>query len=301
MFWQSIVRNWIAKTAKERLYEEMSRAAREQAGGEAGPDFAAREASDAASEQSPRQRPCDVGIVFGLPLARGAMEDRLDGVLRIDSHALVARQGGIRGRHVVLVDSAADPVQVAETTKLLIAGCKPAWVIAAGLASGLQPELRRGDIVMADCVLDESGRSLAIDLHLDPAEAAKHPGLHVGRIVTLERPVTTPTKKREFGSLYAALAADRETFAVADVCRAEGTRFLAIRAILDPVDVAQPAELGRISRPQSGARRVGGMLGAVWNRPAAAKDMLDWQERALTVSDRLAKFLEGIVTQLVRV
>jgi adenosylhomocysteine nucleosidase len=315
MFWQTIIRTWIARAAKERLYEELTRAAQAKAAsGPAGgtkpsdsrdPDRAEERAapSDAAGGEDPaaeaRRRPCDAGLVFALAVERGAMEDRLDGPLRIESAGLVVRQGGLRGRHVVLVDSGVGGARAARATELLIAGHKPAWVISAGLAGGLAPDLRRGDIVMADSVAEETGHGLAIDLLVDPAELAKHPRMHVGRVLTIDRIVATPAEKRSLGERHQALAVDRESFAVAEVCRAAETRFLAIRAILDPLDVELPPELGRFGRRQSGVRRVGGLVGAVWNRPSAAKDLLAWQEHALMVSDRLAKFLEGVVTQLV--
>lgn len=304
MFWQSIIRAWVARAAKERLFEEVARAAQAPGGTAraAAEKASADDRSDNVHAEDPaaeaRRRPCDAGLVFALAVERGAMEDRLDGPLRIESQGLVVRQGGLRGRHVVLVDSGVGSARAARATELLIAGHKPAWIISAGLAGGLVSHVRRGDFIMADSVADSAGRSLAIDLHVDPSEAAKHPHMHVGRILSIDHLAATPAEKRTLGEEHLALAVDRESFAVAEVCRASATRFLAIRAVLDPLEEELPEELGRLSRRQSGVRRVGGLVGAVWNRPSAAKDLLAWQEHALSVSDRLAKFLEGVVTQV---
>ena len=57
-------------------------------------------------------------------------------------------------------------------------------------------ELRRGDIIMANEILDISGRRLSIDLK---AEAAA--GVHVGRLLTVDKIIRDPKEKRSLGEI----------------------------------------------------------------------------------------------------
>ncbi len=53
-----------------------------------------------------------------------------------------------------------------------------------------------------------------------------------------------------------------------------------------------------ILRQKTMLGRLGAASGAIVRRPASIKDMWKLRENAILASDRLAKFLEGVVTQL---
>ena len=91
---------------------------------------------------------------------------------------------------------------------------------------------------------------------------------------------------------YGALAADMETFAVAEVCRQRGVPFASIRVVNDTSDETLPRDVEHLLAQKTGAAQLGAALGAIWRRPASAKDMYQLRENALVASGRLAKFLE---------
>ena len=99
---------------------------------------------------------------------------------------------------------------------------------------------------------------------------------------------------------HAALAVDMESMAVAQVCRAEKVRFLSVRVIIDEVDRALPRDIDSLLNKKSTAGRLGAAAGAILRRPASIKDMWQLKEDALAASERLAKFLVGVVGQLKR-
>ena len=82
-----------------------------------------------------------------------------------------------------------------------------------------------------------------------------------------------------------------ETFAVAEVCAARQVAFSSIRVINDTADEALPRDVEHLLAQKTAAARLGAALGAVWRRPASAKDMYQLRENALVASGRLAKFL----------
>lgn len=163
-------------------------------------------------------------------------------------------------------------VNAAAATALLIEHCEPRGVICAGVGGGLNPDLRCGDIVIAEQAahhdyghLRSAGfqiwptrdtmRRLPNPLFMpaDPgllqiAEAAsrrlelpqpergdaKRPARIVkGRLVTGDTLVTAPSKRKELWETYQADAVDMEGAAVSQVCRRLKVAHLIVRGISD--------------------------------------------------------------------
>ena len=148
---------------------------------------------------------------------------------------------------------------------------------------------------MANEILDVSGRRLTIDLKADADPKSR---VHVGRLLTVDRLIREPAEKQALGQQHQALAVDMESWAVGEVCRQDKVRFLAVRVISDAVQDALPEDLDRLVMQQSTAGRLGAAAGTLFRRPSSIKDMLRLKEEALVASDRLAKFLAGVIEQL---
>ncbi|HEY2827236.1 MAG TPA: hypothetical protein VGJ04_06515 [Pirellulales bacterium] len=242
--------------------------------------------------------PCHVGVVFALALEAGAFEDKLAGKIAVRGSHFTAWQGGLNGRGIVIVHAGIGQVNAAAATTALILGHKPQWIISAGLAGGLHPTVKRGDIIMPNSILSEDGRRLAIDLHISPAQQAAIPGLHIGPLVTIDRVAFRAAEKQQLGNRHGALAVDMETLAIAEVCRREKQRFLAVRIVSDAVDEELPPDVERLLTRTTWARRIGAAAGTVVRRPSTVKDLWRFRETALVCSKKLAGFLEGVIAQL---
>lgn len=290
MVWQTFVRGWLARQAQQAALDAVRWGAR-------GPAASNPAGLTSAGPTSiGPARPCNVGLVFALGIESGGLVDLLANCVVTQAAEAVVRQGELDSRTLVIVESGVGSLAAARGTQSLLAGHRPAWVISAGFAGGLDPRLKRGDIVMADSIESPDGRRLAIDLKMPASSEAK--GLHVGRIVTSDTVLHRPADKRTLGERRQALAVDMESWTVGEVCRQAKTRFLAIRIISDAVDDELPADIERLARQRSRASRAGAVAGALFRRPSSIKDMLKLKEEALIASDRLARFLAGIVPQL---
>ncbi|MEE8452488.1 MAG: hypothetical protein V3R99_11260 [Thermoguttaceae bacterium] len=282
--------NLLRNAAKQKVRETVVEAAKEQF----------REASEQPADSHTQQQPtpCHVGIVFAMSIESGCLEDRLDGMVSTRGHGFTVREGGLKGRAMALVRSGPGRSAAAKATEALIEGHQPQWVVSAGFAGGLHSKLQRNDILMADHLVDTSGNRLELDLKIDPAALAAVPGVHVGRLLTAEGIIRLPDEKRSLGEQYGAMAVDMETYAVAEVCRRRQVRFLAVRVISDAVDDELPPDVENLLKQKTKTAQLGAAAGAIWNRPSSAKDMYQLKENALLASERLAKFLVGIVEQL---
>ncbi len=210
----------------------------------------------------------------------------------------VAQEGGLEGRRLVIIESGAGCEAAARCSEALIAGHRPKWLISAGFAGALDAEMKPGHILMADEVVDAAGRRLKIDLNIERSQIAASPGLHVGRLLTVDKVVHRPADKLALGREHGALAVDMETLR-----RRRSLPPGKSKTAFDSRHQRQcRSRIARRRRPagrkKTTAGRIGAATGAIFRRPSSLKDMWQLREDALVASERLAKFIVGVVRQL---
>ena len=247
-------------------------------------------------EQPPEQGPperqrdvCHVGLI-SLGIEAGGLVDRLQGVIKTEGAGFRAREGGLGGAGGRVQSGHRVPHGGTRTAQAVVFGHHPRWIISAGFAGGLDQRMAQGDILLADDIVDRNDRRFAIDFAMDADALATQPHLHVGRLLTSDQIIGDP-RKRNWGS---GLRRNRGRYgidAVADVCRREKVRFLAVRGLIsDAIDQAYPRHRfsGQAAKPRPAAwgPRHGAIAATVEPQGHVAA-----QGRALVASDRLAGFL----------
>ena len=282
MFLRSLLQTWLQNAAKAKVRDAVVQAAQGQP----------VQPSPPPPANTPKT--CHFGIVFALGIESGCLEDLLQGMVTTRGKGFVLRGGGLSGRRVALILSGPGRTNAARAAEVLIDGHQPARVISAGFAGGLCPALKRTDILIANRLLSSSGSEIALDLPTGLSAAVEWPGVHCGPLLTSDRVVRTPRERQSLFQRCGAMAVDMETFAVAAVCRQRDVPFSAIRAINDTADETLPRDVENLLAQKSGAAQLGAALGAIWRRPASAKDLYQLRENALLASLRLAKFLAEV-------
>jgi len=280
--WGNWLRGWLHGMAREKVRQGVTEAAQKH--------LDPGEAQQAG--------PCDVGVVFALGIEAGGLEDLLAERVAIQGYGFRASQGRLGEKKVAVVQSGPGAEAAARATEALLDGHRPDWVVSAGLAGGLSPEVKRHDVVMADHLVGPAGRRLALELRVDPDSLASLPGVHVGTLLSVDEVVRLPEEKHALHEKHGAMAVDLETFAAAEVCRRRHVRFLAVRVISDPVDETLPPDVQRLLDQPTTPARLGAALGSVWRRPSSVKDLWRLKENALVGSERLGKFLAAMIGQL---
>lgn len=250
---------------------------------------------DAPPEEVP---PCDVLVVFALGVESAGLVDRLQDSTTLGGRSFREHAGYLDGQRVVVIETGVGREAAARATDDALELHQPAWVVSAGFAAGLQDQVHRGHIVMADRLCDEQGGELSVGFKIDPQAAAATPGLHLGRLLTVDRIVRTREEKRRLGEAFDAVALDMETTAVAEVCRRHRKRLLSVRVVSDAVDDQLPREIERLVSQQTLAGQLGAAAGAIIGRPSAVKDMWKLRDDAFKASERLAAYLLGVLPQL---
>lgn len=238
----------------------------------------------------------DIGIVAALPMELADFLGRCTKVRTYTGGDFTFRGGVYDGIRVVVVEAGTGRPRARRATQALIDAHHPRWVLSCGFAGGLQVGLKRGDIVVGNCLVAADQPEIHVDFQM-PSDPAK--GLHVGTILTVDSIVRTAANKQALGAQYNALAVDLETHAVATLCRELQQRFFAVRVLSDDAVTDLPEEVLSLMG-STGAVRIGAVIGALWKRPGSAQDMLKLREDAGLAAKNLADFLDGVVTQLHR-
>jgi hopanoid-associated phosphorylase len=157
-----------------------------------------------------------------------------------------------------------------EAARLVAEGA--AALVSFGLAGGLAPELRSGDLLLPESVHSTGTGSWSVDpmwrervrARLAAGGLEPRPGVLLGS----ERIVATVPDKRALFEATGAQAVDMESHAVAAVATAAGLRFLVVRSIADPHDRVVPQVAHEALRPD-GRVRLRATLGGLIRQPGA--------------------------------
>lgn len=117
-------------------------------------------------------------------------------------------------------------------------------LVSFGMAVGLAPVLRPGDVVLADNVVLPAGRTIATDPSWRAAVLQRLQGTglnpRVARVAgSDELPASAGAKRRLFQTTFAA-ALDTDSHAVAEVAAAAGLPLLVVRAVGEPAEEMRP-------------------------------------------------------------
>jgi len=286
MLLRQLVHNMVRQAARQQIQDVVSEAAKGAQG------------RFARAPVRGEVAPSDVIVTFALSVEAGGTVDLMRGTVTTRCPNFVEHAGALEDRRVALIETGVGGELAATAVSDVIALHHPQWVISAGFAGALDADLRRGHILMADEVVDASGRQLNVGLHVDRSAAESTPSLHIGRLVTVDHLIRTRNERLQLATEHEALACDMETMAVAQVCQQERVRFLSVRIISDALDDELPREIERLLDQKSMAAKLGAATGAIFNRPSSIKDMWKLKEDAIKAADRLGRFLAGVLSQL---
>jgi adenosylhomocysteine nucleosidase len=169
-----------------------------------------------------------IGVLTGLAVETRILKQAAAGP---DASLLVACAG-------------ADAERARREAEALVAAGADA-LLSFGLAGGLDPRLRPGDMIYADRVVLPEGRMIDTDAGWRRTALAR---LRAAGIRAIEGPIAgspqvlaTPQDKQRLAERSGALAVDTESSVVAETADRSGLPFLAIRAIADPAWLGLPS------------------------------------------------------------
>jgi adenosylhomocysteine nucleosidase len=183
--------------------------------------------------------------------------------------ALAAEAAVLAGARVLL--SGMGPEAAAQAASRL-ADEGVAALMVFGVAGGLAPGLKPGDLVCPSEIIDEQGRRYTADGFWRARLLARLPPPWDGTLLTVQAPLLSAADKAAACKRSGAIAVDMESAAVAAVAAAAGLPFLVLRAISDSANDAIPAALaGTVDR--YGQPRLSRVLAALLRSPALIAEL----------------------------
>lgn len=243
---------------------------------------------------APAPVPADVGVVAALPMEVGYLVDALRRVRKYHAASMPVIEGELDGKILAIAIGGMGRAAARRAAGVLIDGHRPSWLIAAGFAGALHPELERNDLALPEEVIDPDGHRFAIARPEAMGANIRHSG---GRLLTVDRFILGAAEKSALHRDSGADLVDMESSAVAAICAERLVRFLAIRVVSDDARKDLPREVASLVT-QSGSYRIGAAFRAIWNRPSSIKDFWRLHEHALEAADRLARFVGRCVGEL---
>jgi adenosylhomocysteine nucleosidase len=168
---------------------------------------------------------------------------------------------------------------------------KPDLCISTGLAGGLRPEYRTGDVVVATEVCS-SQKGSTIRSHERLLSIAQSCGAVAGRLMTWRRIVAESKAKKAMG-LFADIV-DMETFFVMTAVSGSQVPSVGVRAISDTCEEDLPIDFTRVL-DRKGNLRKKELLGELGRNPRRIPALVQFGKRSREATERLADFLDLFV------
>lgn len=257
-------------------------------------------AGPSATAVAPPPVPADVGIVAALPIEIAPFQARFEHIRKYTTPRHTIIEGDCGGKLVALVVTGVGGPAARLGAEILLAGHRPRWLISAGFAGALRPDLKRNDAVLVTSLTSDEAATPALDIDLSLPTTAPdedHAQVQTGRLVTVRRIVRTAAEKAELHAQWRADLVDMESYPIAALCSERGVRFLGVRVISDEASTDLPPEILSILGP-TGSFRFGAAVGAIWRRPSSLKELWSLREHAHQAADRLGVILAEVIRQL---
>ena len=289
MSWQNLVRDWLRRTAEQRMREAMAAAARGE--NPLGADEA--EPAEAAETLSHAH----VGIVVQDHREAVGVIDRLDGLLTIEAARAKVFEGGLGGRRVALIVCGPGSDSAAEATQVLLEGHHPGLLMSAGFGVGLTSNLAAGELLLAEQIVSEAGELIADG---PPASPVAQSLWRTGRLLSVTPVPPAITQRQQLAAQYNALAADTHAYSVLHVARQNAIPCAALCVIRH--DCGQPVDhdLELLQRKQTLTRKMGLLTGLALNRPGTLKTVWNEKEQDLMMADRLADGIAHVISAMTK-
>lgn len=171
----------------------------------------------------------------------------------------------------------------------------PSFCLHIGYCGGADPHYQVGDLLIAKAVVDSktaSGYTIDQGVVEQARQICAEGGLRarIGTLVTVGGAIASPHEKAFVGTQYGAQGIDMESSALASACDANGTPYLVVRSVFDPLDHALPDLAGAIDG--SGALDRLGLAGRLIRRPRDIFSLPRLQYCAMQARKAISEFVE---------
>ncbi len=175
-----------------------------------------------------------IGIAFALPAESSDFVRLMTMRVARAGEGLEGIRGQIHGRSVAIVHTGVGQQRCQVQIENFLRQSQFKYLISAGFAGALNPELQIGDLLLAE---NFSSPELLRSPHLDCAAN----GLFVGKLATVPKIIASRSERKRWAAESGAVAVDMETEFIAAACAAHQVPMLSLRVMSDTPAEPLPA------------------------------------------------------------
>jgi len=204
------------------------------------------------------------------------------------SEADVLRQAGVPNSKIKVSGMRADIAQSAAKS-LFAAGFDP--LISFGTAGGLTDDLRPGDLLLPEEIVDETGQVAAVDPKSRALVTNGIPGSKPGRLLALDRGLSSEEEKRAFSSRFLAVAVDMESHHLARAAKLGGRGFLVVDGVTSEIPAFALKAIDDKGKPNLMT-----MLAGILKNPSTLPSLLHLGRHSTKAHQTLSKAAQYLVS-----
>jgi adenosylhomocysteine nucleosidase len=175
-----------------------------------------------------------IAVTFALPIESADFVRLLANRETVSRDGLATIRGSLHGRPLAVLHTGVGAAACRESVAAFLRTEKTDYLISAGLAGALDPELKLGDLLIAE---NYSSRALLESPHLELQEAS----IYLADVVTAPRIIEAKEDREKLARESGAAAVDMETAVIAKACADHDVPMMSLRAISDTLDEPFPA------------------------------------------------------------
>ena len=177
-----------------------------------------------------------------------------------------------------------------KSVREFLANESPKLVLSCGFAGGLNPELKRGEVVFEMPELDSEPLTSKSEIH----QKLLAVGIKQAKFSCADRIAITVAEKKKLRDETGADAVEMESLAIHDVCREYGIPCTTLRVISDTANEGLPLDFNELAKPDCSLDYRKLAL-AIVKSPQKIGALMKLQKRTGEAAEKLAEILGKII------
>lgn len=229
-----------------------------------------------------------IAITFALPAESSDFVSLLEKPTFNSREGVENIRGHLHGKSVAVIHTGVGRTTCCQRMEVILRREQFEYVISAGFAGALEPELRIGNLLVSE---NYSSPRLLRSPQLDLPDD----GIFLGKLLTVSGVIESNAERARLAAKTGAFAVDMETEFIAEACADQELPLLALRAISDTPSEPFPAPANVLFDVEKQRTDFARLAFYLMTHPGALSRLKGFRERIAVARKALARTLDAIL------